>query len=230
MTEKQLIFHESGHLILNSLVRKLNLVSSNGLKFQRPIEISVNLNEGSGEVVQAGFPIYNWSVPYVLEQNPHPQLKRNDFYSKNIDFLVSNCLIQISGFVVESFFLRNDRLENEYAFANDEAPGEKIDKQQFTSLIGFYLSDQFDSVLSIEFLEEVDRYILFFKNEIVKLCYSEELIEALKMIESKFDMLEFDAMNLKFIKGDEFDLLLDKLDATWEDLSIENIIDEFLIY
>lgn len=117
-------YHETGHLIMNILVRQLELQANIPIAFSRLSKICINSKLTSGKVVfeQIGVPVFRWEE-YNRGLPDLPDVDGYKFFREFPDFAIAKALGILAGHMFETFHCRNSKFNN---LVFGEPVGEKM--------------------------------------------------------------------------------------------------------
>lgn len=208
---------------MNVLVRGLKLKVEIPITFLKPDFIEIEPNSDKGVVSQAGFPVENWSKEKI-DKISNWMLNRENFYSANKPFALSNALILLAGHTIESKFNRPERLKYN-TFGNE--CGEISDKKDFDRLINFLIEGDNKSRLDENYLNEVEKITHSMRMDICGLLEIDAVAESLNMIVDKIKESNEDEKGVIRLDGGEFNELLNRIEKKLQSVSIKHLIDKY---
>ena len=223
--ETEIAYHEAGHLLLCTLVRKLNLSAKIEIEvqFPKPTAISINNKTNGGELRGSGFLMENWTK-VNLARISNFEATRRLFYKSHREFALGNALILIGGHTIDCIFNYPEKLEYN-SFGNKK--GEDIDVEQFDRVANFLINSTNRSRLSEEYIHKRNQLINSLRDDIHDLVKSDSNVKkAIDLIVNRITQSDQKVNGDKIIEETDFNDLLIEIEEILKNVSIEFIFEK----
>lgn len=220
----KLAYHEGGHYLISFLLLKENIHINIEVRFPTPFSIQINESLDNGQVENSGFPIHNWDKDAIGKITDYV-FEGYKFFKKYKILAVGVVLSSLAGHISDFLFVNIEK-RTKYSFG--KIPGEMSDFRNYNSVIDYVIGDKYGSTQSLEFIDEKNRILQSFTDDLIDLFLKKEVKEAIDQIVSTIIATEVNQQGERIITREKLNVLDITLHNILKNINISDIIYKYL--